>query len=167
MKIKLDENMPLALEEMLRFHGHDVSTVPEERLSGAKDSEIVKRATAEDRLLMTYDLDFGDIRSYPIATHSGIVVFRLRDQRWAAMENLVERLLACGLLDRLRPGLAIVDENRIRSAEVHSDNHCRWHRQLVDCGLAHRNTELGLRKVCCGRDRNPTYELKWVKGLSP
>jgi hypothetical protein len=31
MKIKLDENMALALAEMLRFHGHDVSTFFEER----------------------------------------------------------------------------------------------------------------------------------------
>ena len=114
MKIKLDENMPLALAELLRFHGHDVSTVPEEHLSGAEDSVIVERATKEDRLLITFDLDFGDIRSYPIATHSGVVIFRLKDQRWAVLKNLVERLLASGQIDRLGPGLAIVDEDRIR-----------------------------------------------------
>jgi hypothetical protein len=32
MKIKLDENMLLTLEELLCFHGHDISTVPEQHL---------------------------------------------------------------------------------------------------------------------------------------
>lgn len=32
MKIKLDENMPVALAEQLRDLGHDVHTVPEESL---------------------------------------------------------------------------------------------------------------------------------------
>jgi len=73
--------MPLALAELLRFHGHDCSTVSEEHLSGVEDSVVVEKATKEDRLLMTFDLDFGDIRSYPIEKHAGVVVFRLRSQQ--------------------------------------------------------------------------------------
>ena len=114
MKIKLDGNMPLALAELLRFHGHDVLTVPEEQLSGVEDSLVVEKATQEDRLLMIFDLDFGDIRSYPVATHAGVLVFRLKDQRWAALKDVVERLVASGPLDRLRSVLAIVDEEHIR-----------------------------------------------------
>jgi predicted nuclease of predicted toxin-antitoxin system len=114
MKIKLDESMPSALAELLRFRGHDVATVPEEQLSGAEDSVVVARATKKDRLLMTFDHDFGDIRSYPIRMHSGVVMFRLRDQRWAVLKDSVERLLASGVLDRVKLGLAIVDEDRIR-----------------------------------------------------
>ena len=34
MRIKLDENMPLSLAALLRSAGHNVSTVPEENLSG-------------------------------------------------------------------------------------------------------------------------------------
>ncbi|MEW6201045.1 MAG: DUF5615 family PIN-like protein [bacterium] len=114
MKIKLDENMPFDFAELLCSAGHNTTTVVEERLSGEKDPLIVKRAAEEERLLITFDLDFGDIRSYPIGTHAGIVVFRLHDQRWAVLKEPAERLIASGLLDRLSHGLAIVDESRIR-----------------------------------------------------
>jgi predicted nuclease of predicted toxin-antitoxin system len=52
MKIKLHENIPSALAELLCFHGHNVSTVPEEQLCKAEDSVVVERSTKEDRLLM-------------------------------------------------------------------------------------------------------------------
>jgi predicted nuclease of predicted toxin-antitoxin system len=114
MRIKLDENMPLSLAALLRSARHDVSTVPEENLSGRNDPHVLETATKEGRLLMTFDADFGDIRAYPIGSHAGVVVFRVHDQRWAALKGPVERLLLSGLLERLEHGLAIVDENRIR-----------------------------------------------------
>jgi len=114
MKIKLDENMPIAFATLLRSDGHDTATVSEENLSGAEDNSILKRATEEGRILMTLDIDFADIRSFPIGSHAGVIVFRLNDQRWAALKEPAERLLASGLLPRLQRGLAIVDEKRIR-----------------------------------------------------
>ncbi|MBN1105819.1 MAG: DUF5615 family PIN-like protein [Deltaproteobacteria bacterium] len=37
MRIKLDENMPAGLTHLFRSSGYDVSTVPEEGLSGVED----------------------------------------------------------------------------------------------------------------------------------
>lgn len=98
MKIKLDENLPKALEDLLRAGGHDVTTVPQENLSGSGDPRVLDAATGEDRLLMTFDMDFADIRQYPVGSHAGIVVFRLRDQRWAVLEPPARQLLASGVL---------------------------------------------------------------------
>ena len=114
MKIKLDENMPRSLARLLRDAGHGVATVPEENLGGADDPSVLERAVAETRLLVTFDTDFADIRRYPPGTHCGIVVFRLVDQRWEAMQWPARRLIERGVLDRLHGGLAIVDETRIR-----------------------------------------------------
>lgn len=114
MKIKLDENLPTALTELLQAAGHDAMTVTDEGLGGSKDPKVLQVATSEGRTLLTFDLDFADIRRYPIGTHAGIVVFRLHDQRWAALEQPARRLMESGLLDRLQGGLAIVDESRVR-----------------------------------------------------
>ena len=114
MKIKLDENMPHALAELLRTAGHDVETVPDENLSGEEDGVVLRSATDEGRILMSFDLDFADIRSYPMGTHAGIVVFRIHDQKWAVLKEPAERLIASGRLERLSHGLAVVDEKRIR-----------------------------------------------------
>ncbi|HXV62737.1 MAG TPA: DUF5615 family PIN-like protein [Vicinamibacteria bacterium] len=69
------------------FPNHDITTLPEEDLGGPKDTIVSAAVTQEDRLRMTFDLDFGDVRKYPLGTHAGIVVFRLKDQRWRALET--------------------------------------------------------------------------------
>jgi predicted nuclease of predicted toxin-antitoxin system len=114
MKIKLDENMPGDLAALLRKAGHDVDTVHDEGLSGSDDVRIMSAATSENRIVITFDVGFGNIRAYPPGSHAGIVVFRLHDQRWEIMAGSARRLVDSKLLERLRGRLAIVDENRIR-----------------------------------------------------
>ncbi len=114
MKIKLDENLPDDLASLLRAADYDVSTVPEEGLAEYDDPPVLEAARAEDRVLMSFDLGFADIRRYPPGAHAGIVVFRLKDQRWKTLEKPVRRLVSTGALKELRQGLAIVDENRVR-----------------------------------------------------
>ena len=84
MKIKLDENMPADLAAMLREEGHDVADVVEEGLGGADDPPVLKAATDEQRILITFDLDFADIRHYPPGSHGGIVVSLAR----SALESI-------------------------------------------------------------------------------
>jgi predicted nuclease of predicted toxin-antitoxin system len=114
VKVKLDENMPADLASRLRHAGHDVVDVMEEGLAGEDDPPILKAATKEGRILVTFDLDFADIRHYPPGTHAGIVVFRLQDQRWKNLQGPLNRLLAGDSLEGLSNGLAIVDETRVR-----------------------------------------------------
>lgn len=114
MRVKLDENMPAAMLELLQTAGHDPTTVTQQGLSGAADRDVMQAATAEGRILLTFDTDFGNVRHYPVGSHSGVVVFRLRDQRWAQLEGPARRLLESRVLERLHGGLAIVDESRIR-----------------------------------------------------
>jgi predicted nuclease of predicted toxin-antitoxin system len=115
MRIKLDENLPEGLATLLRSAKFEVATALEESLSGAKDTALAEAAKREGRLLMTYDVDFADIRRHPPASHAGIVVFRLQDQRWRVLEGPARRLVESGLLERLHGRLAIVDEARIRT----------------------------------------------------
>lgn len=77
MRVKLDENMPLRLAPMLAALGHDVETVPGERLKGADDPAVWRAAQSEGRFLITQDMDFSDIRKYPPGTHAGILLVRL------------------------------------------------------------------------------------------
>ena len=60
MKLKLDENIPISIAEVLTPLGHDVHTVTGEGLIGRADQEIWTHCQLEDRLLITQDLDFSD-----------------------------------------------------------------------------------------------------------
>jgi len=91
VKIKLDENLPDDLASLLRAAEDDVSTVTEEGLAGCDDPPVLQAASAENRVLMSFDLGFADIRRYPAGAHAGIVVFRLKDQRWKTLQKPGER----------------------------------------------------------------------------
>ena len=117
MRVKLDENLPIQLKRLFTESGHDAATVVDEGLGGSSDTEIAAICIAEERVLVTQDLDFSDIRTYPPAEYAGIVVFRLSS---AARDALLE--VAPILIERLeessRKGqLWIVEHSRIRLRE--------------------------------------------------
>ena len=114
MKVKLDENLPLAMAQLLRSEGIDTDTIYDEELSGATDQEVLTAAKKEERVFISFDTDFADIRSYPFSRHKGIVVIRVTDQRWNVLEPIVYKILRSKVLDELHGGIAIVDPNRIR-----------------------------------------------------
>jgi predicted nuclease of predicted toxin-antitoxin system len=78
MRFKVDENLPTELTQLLVERGHDAHTVLDQRLGGSPDARIAEVCKREDRALITLDLGFADIRAYPPADYSGLVVFRLR-----------------------------------------------------------------------------------------
>ena len=75
MKVKLDENLPDDLASLLRAADFDVATVAEEGMAGYDDPPVLQAATAEDRVLMSFDLGFADVREYleltPVSSCSG------------------------------------------------------------------------------------------------
>ena len=81
MRFKLDENLPLQLKGLFTESGHDTVTVLDEGMGGATDSDVASLCLMEDRVLVTQDIDFADIRMYPPGEYPGIVVFRLPARR--------------------------------------------------------------------------------------
>lgn len=106
--------MPEALSEFLIAAGHQAETAFGEKLAGAKDPAVLQAAAREGRVLITFDLDFANIRTYPPGSHAGIVVFRLKDQRWRTLRQPVQHLLDETDLDILQGSLAIVEATRVR-----------------------------------------------------
>jgi len=58
MRIKLDENIPHRLVDLLAGLGHDVDTLDAEALQGTDDSSVWEASQQADRFLITQDLDF-------------------------------------------------------------------------------------------------------------
>lgn len=117
MRFKLDENLPVQCVDLLREAGHDALSVQDQGLAGAPDPQIAETCGLERRVLVTLDLDFADIRTYPPPASAGIVVFRLRSQDSDTLRQVVGRLLAL-LNDESPVGrLWIVEEERVRIRE--------------------------------------------------
>lgn len=114
MKFKLDENLPVEATSFLRGCGHDAHSVHDEQLRGAADPSIAKVCRAEQRILITLDLDFADIRLYPPALYEGIIVLRLTLQDRDSLLAMIPRILELLQTERVSGHLWIVDESRTR-----------------------------------------------------
>jgi predicted nuclease of predicted toxin-antitoxin system len=73
MKIKLDENMPVAL-------------------AGEPDPNVWRAAQAAERFFITQDLDFSDLRSFAPGSHHGLLLVRLRQPGRAALRARIRQL---------------------------------------------------------------------------
>ena len=60
MKIKLDENIPARLVNILSQFGHEIDTVPQEGLIGYNDNRVWEAAQNSKSFLITQDLDFSN-----------------------------------------------------------------------------------------------------------
>ena len=77
MKFKLDENLGQRGQKILQAVGHDVSTVAQQHLQAAPDSELIERARCESRCLVTLDFGFANPLVFLPSHYAGIAVLRL------------------------------------------------------------------------------------------
>jgi predicted nuclease of predicted toxin-antitoxin system len=89
MRFLANENLPLDAVEAIRQLGHDVAWVRTDA-PGSKDRDILDRAVTEQRVLLTFDKDFGDLAfQFRLPATCGIVLFRVEASSAAAMATLV------------------------------------------------------------------------------
>lgn len=99
---------------MLRREGHDALSVVDQRLTGCPDAVVAAACQAEQRALVTLDLDFSDIRSYPPEDYFGIIILRPVLQTITSVLRLSSRAVALFDAERLAGQLWIVDEHQVR-----------------------------------------------------
>ena len=114
MKFKVDENFPIEVAQRLHQAGHDAVTVLEQQLGGEADTNLARICQLENRVIITLDLDFADIRAYPPQEYAGLIVLRLKQQDKPYVLLVFERLLQVLQDETLEHTLWIVDERRIR-----------------------------------------------------
>jgi predicted nuclease of predicted toxin-antitoxin system len=114
MRIKLDENLPFRLVEILTHLGHQVDTVPQESLSGLDDFRIWQETQKAKRFLITQDLDFSDIRQFVPGTHHGLLLVRLRDPGRQALAQRVSALFQTEDVEAWSRCFVVATERKIR-----------------------------------------------------
>ena len=92
MKFLLDENIDYRLAPFLEQFGHDVTSMFLDYPRGSLDHEVLAIAYREQRILITDDAgDFGALVFQQHLPHSGIILFRLKDEQ-ANIQLRKERL---------------------------------------------------------------------------
>jgi predicted nuclease of predicted toxin-antitoxin system len=112
MDILANENFPQDAVVALRERGHDVKWVRTDA-PGSSDDQVLARAQVEDRILVTFDKDFGELAfRVRLPALSGIILFRISSPSSAhiakvAVEVLESRVDWAG-------HFSVVEDNRIR-----------------------------------------------------
>ena len=114
MKIKLDENLPEELVEILSARSHDVHTIRQQRLIGKDDSTIFSVCKREQRMLITQDLDFSDLRHFKPGTHPGIILIRLRDPSRRRLIARIQKVLETESLDSWAKSFIVITDAKLR-----------------------------------------------------
>lgn len=76
MRFKIDENLPVEAAELLVESGHDAWTILDQQMVGERDLQVASVSRDELRALITLDLDFADIRTYPPGDYHGLIARR-------------------------------------------------------------------------------------------
>jgi len=86
----------MATVDALRAAGHEVAHLREEALHTLPDSQILDKAVLEQRVVLTCDLDFGDLLAASGGRVPSVILFRTRDQTPGAITpRLFKVLEAC------------------------------------------------------------------------
>jgi predicted nuclease of predicted toxin-antitoxin system len=114
VKFKLDENFDARLVPLLAEGGHDVDTVPAERLSGSADEVIYEVCRATGRTLITLDMDFANPFRFPPEPMEGIIVVRPSSASLPAIRATLVSVMGELKSRPLKGMLWIVEPGRIR-----------------------------------------------------
>ena len=77
----------------LQYLEHDAVHLHEQALDRLQDSEILDKARAESRVILTHDLDFGELVAASRERLPSVVVFRLRNMDPARVNQYLDRII--------------------------------------------------------------------------
>jgi predicted nuclease of predicted toxin-antitoxin system len=118
MRILANENFPGDAVEALRSGGHDVlwvrTTAP-----GSSDPVVLAQAQAENRILITFDKDFGELAFHSkLPAASGIILFRISAPSSRYVAEFVARILDSR--QDWAGHFSVIDDQRVRMTRLPS-----------------------------------------------
>jgi predicted nuclease of predicted toxin-antitoxin system len=114
MKFLADMGISPRSVAYLRGLGQDAVHLHEEGLGRLSDPTILRKAQDEGRVLLTNDLDFGELMAASGAELPSVVIFRLRDMRPEQVNGYLAEVVT-GYREMLEKGVIVsVREGQIR-----------------------------------------------------
>jgi predicted nuclease of predicted toxin-antitoxin system len=114
VRLLIDESLQHEFAAVLSGHGHDTVHVADVGLQGAPDVDVLAKARADDRVVVTADTDFGTLLALSGASGPSVILLRRSGRRVHERARIV--LLVLDLVaDQLAAGSVVtVDNERIR-----------------------------------------------------
>jgi predicted nuclease of predicted toxin-antitoxin system len=120
MRFLADMGLDIRVVAWLREKGHDATHLRDEGLHRLPNGLIFKKAIAEKRIVLAFDLDFGEIAALTAERPTSVILFRLHNTRTTNVIRRLEGVLADSG-DALETGAIVVVEewrHRVRYLPV-------------------------------------------------
>lgn len=116
MKFLANENIPQAAIELLREEGFDVASVSEISPS-IKDEAVILLASMENRIIITFDRDYGELIFKHNLKHSaGVIYFRIQNFQPVEPAEILINLLKTDL--NFEGFFTVISETNIRQRKL-------------------------------------------------
>ncbi len=114
MRFLADMGVATRVVDWLRQNGHDAKHLRDEGLHRIPNGEIFAKAISENRILITFDLDFGEIVALSKREKVSIILFRLHNTRTSHLINRLSIVFedSAGALGE--GAVVVVEESRHR-----------------------------------------------------
>ena len=114
MKLLLDQGLPRTAATELATLGWDVVHVGEIGMAAATDQEILRKALAEQRAVITLDADFHTILALEYASAPSVIRVRIEGLRGVDLASLILRVVVLCEADLAAGAMVTVDEGGVR-----------------------------------------------------
>jgi predicted nuclease of predicted toxin-antitoxin system len=114
MRFLADVGISRSTAEELRRLGHSALHLREELLHRLPDNEILQMARREGRIVLTFDLDFGDLLAAGSHDLPSVVIFRLQNQTPSSVTPKLLDLIRERKTELEAGAIVIVEEGRYR-----------------------------------------------------
>jgi predicted nuclease of predicted toxin-antitoxin system len=114
MRFLADMGIDIRVVQWLRQNGHDAKHLRDEGLHRIPNGEIFVKAISENRVIVTFDLDFGEIVALSLGQKASVILFRLHNTRTSHLIKRLATVLA-DTAEALEQGaVVVVEESRYR-----------------------------------------------------
>lgn len=118
MRFLTDENVSPTVVRALRAAGHDIFDVKEAGGEGTTDETLIRRARRERRVIVSEDLDFGNLSRFPLVRHPGAILIHYTDMRPREVASRLLQFLESVDLRRLHGAVVFLEEGRVQIVKL-------------------------------------------------
>ncbi len=114
MKFLADMGVSGRIVDWLLANGHDAVHLRDQGLQRLADGRIFTKAAGEGRIILTFDLDFGEILAHSGGQMVSVVLFRLNNTTTPFVIRRLQTVLADAAEALLSGAIVVVEDGRHR-----------------------------------------------------
>lgn len=118
MRFLADMGVAQRVVEWLRAEGHDAVHLRDEGLQRMPNGGIFEKAASENRIILTFDLDFGEIVALSGGRWVSVILFRLHNTRTPHVIDRLETVLRDSAHSLEEGAIVVVQESRHRTRRL-------------------------------------------------